>query len=325
MSLIQKEMQPMEKKSQPPQKTGSLQSGKTKQLIFYICVVAYPLLQFLVFYVYVNINSLILAFKRYDYTAGDYVWLGFDNFELFFHEITAPGSILNSAVLHSLIMYLASLLVGITLALFFSFYIYKQMLCGGFFRVIIFLPSILSSMVLAILFKYFADQALPALLERMFGLEIPGLFSDTKTLFPTVVFYTVWIGFGVQMLMYTGVMSRLPESMVEYAKLDGIKPMREFFSLTLPLIYPTITTFIVAGVAGFFIEQANAYNFYGPEAPNSIKTIGYYLFVQVVGPSASLSDYPFAAAAAVVFTLVAAPVTLFARWILGKFDPTVEY
>ena len=49
MSLIQKEMQPMEKKSQPPQKTGSLQSGKTKQLIFYICVVAYPLLQFLVF------------------------------------------------------------------------------------------------------------------------------------------------------------------------------------------------------------------------------------------------------------------------------------
>ena len=294
-------------------------------MLFYILVVAYPLLQFAVFYLYVNINSLVLAFQTYDYGKGEYVWSGFGNFRMFFNEISAPGSVLNLAVVHSFFMYLASLLVGITLALFFSFYIYKKMFLGGVFRVIVFLPSILSSMVLAILFKYFADQALPAMIEQLFGATVPGLFSSRNSLFPTIVFYTVWIGFGVQMLMYTGVMTRIPVSMVEYAKLDGVSPMREFFYLTLPLIYPTISTFLVVGVANFFIEQANAYNFYGPQAPNAVQTIGYYLFVRVVGPEATLADYPFASAAAVVFTLIAAPVTLFAKWILGKFEPTVEY
>ena len=51
---------------------------------FYLSIVAFPVVQFLVFFVYMNLNSFILAFQRYDYDAGKYVANGWQNFRQIF-------------------------------------------------------------------------------------------------------------------------------------------------------------------------------------------------------------------------------------------------
>ena len=105
----------------------------------------------------------------------------------------------------------------------------------------------------------------------------------------------------------------------------GYPMWKEFWKITLPLIFPTITVFIVAGVAGFFINQCNIYNFYGNYAPEDISNLGYYMFVKVIGESASLSNYPYASALGVMFTLIAAPITLLVKYLLEKFGPGAEF
>ena len=61
-------------------KKKKLLNRKKKQLIFYICIVALPILQFCVFYIGVNFNSILLAFKTFDADTNKYVFDGFNNF-----------------------------------------------------------------------------------------------------------------------------------------------------------------------------------------------------------------------------------------------------
>ena len=58
-----------------------------KKLLFYIGLLALPLLQFSIFYIYVNFNSIILAFKKYDVIEFSYDFVGFGNFETVFDNI----------------------------------------------------------------------------------------------------------------------------------------------------------------------------------------------------------------------------------------------
>ena len=62
-------------------RAGSVMKRRTKQTIFYWSILALPLLQFGIFYVGVNFNSILLSFRDYSVTtAGGYSWVGFDNY-----------------------------------------------------------------------------------------------------------------------------------------------------------------------------------------------------------------------------------------------------
>lgn len=306
----------------------NLITGTWKAKLFYACVVVLPLLQFLVFVVLVLGNSVLLSFKKYDYSTGGYK-LGkdiFQNYRLFFSDIKSPNNELGRATVNSLIVWFFTTLLGISLALLFSFYIVKKMPCSGFFKTMLFLPSIISTIALALIFRRFVDRFLSDFLAEYLNVKIgKPFFGEPKTRFAMAVFYTCLMGFGVQVLMYTGVMSRIPESLSEYASLDGINAVQEFFHITLPLIYPTISTFLVSGIGGLFINQAGIYDFYGANAESSIQTVGYFLYNKTVGDGRSLAEYPLTAAYGVAFTLITVPTTLLARWILDKFSPEVEF
>ena len=96
--------------------------------------------------------------------------------------------------------------------------------------------------------------------------------------------------------------------------------------IVVPLISPTITVFIITSVVGFFTNQAGLYGIYGNGAYESMYTYGYFIFVKIVGQdNATLANYPYASAAGLVFTLIAAPVTLVVKYLLEKFTPSVEF
>ena len=113
--------------------------------------------------------------------------------------------------------------------------------------------------------------------------------------------------------------------MPEYASLDGINPLQEFIYITLPLIFPTISTFLVSGVGVLFTNQANMYDFYGPYAESTIQTIGYFLYNRTVGDGRILAEYPLTSAYGVAFTLITVPTTMVVRWALEKVSPDVQY
>src|SRR5574344_1680851 len=120
-------------------KSSAFKKRRRKQLIFYLCIIIIPLLQFVVFYIGVNINSIILAFQSYDLERG-YYFIGFDNFKQILIDFKEIPYLLTS-IKNSLILYLATLLTMI-LSLLFSYYIFKRRTFGGFFKFILFLPNI---------------------------------------------------------------------------------------------------------------------------------------------------------------------------------------
>ena len=94
-----------------------------KDLIFCLILLALPMVQFSIFYLGVNVNSLIMVFQRYEINSetglGAYVFNGFRNFETMVKQIDHEGIFLG-ALKNSLIAFVLVTLVGITLALVFS-------------------------------------------------------------------------------------------------------------------------------------------------------------------------------------------------------------
>lgn len=287
------------------------------EIIFLTVILIIPLTQFAVMYVGVNFNSILMSFQRYDSRLGDYVFMGTGNFKQFFSDIINSAE-LGIAVKNSAINYIASLVIALPLCLLISYYIYKKMLLNGVFKVVVFIPNILSNVIMITIFKYLVESGL----GKVLGMN---LLTNIDTAFWTILAYNQWIALGVNMILLTGAMSRVPETLIEAAQLEAITYFKEFTKIVLPLIFPTITTILVTGVASFFTNQASIYILYGDSAPQYVNNLAYYIFIKVAGATASYAEYPYASSAGIVFTLVAAPLTILVKTLLEKFGPKVEY
>ena len=305
-------------------KRSGLKKKKLYDGIFIACVLAFPVLHFLVFYVGVNFNSILLAFEVFDREAGKYVFAGLVNFKTFLADL-AGEQLMSICFRNSLTLYLVGLLVGMPLNILIAFCVFKKIPFEGFFRVVLFLPSIISSIVFVLIFKYFIDYGYPEIMRKLNVTDYPMLLADPHYAFGTIIFYGLWTGFGAGVILYSNAMTRIPVSLIEYDRLEGVGAIKELFTVVIPLIFPTITTFLVTGVAGIFTGSGAVFSFFREEAPMHLYSFGYYLFVKVIGSHSSLADYPYAAAAGLVFTCVAAPLTFAVKWALEKFGPSVEY
>ena len=290
--------------------------GKRPQMIFYASVVVLPIIQFVIFYVGVNFNSIFLAFKTDD-GIGGYTWVGFHNFERAFAELTTEGGILLNSVKYSLIIFFLGLLT-VPVSLFACYYIYKQKFASEFFKVFLYLPGVLSSVIVALLYKEFMDTLIPEFMYKCFNIKVTDnfIFAKSETrMFISLFMFNFAFNLGGGILVYVSAMNRIPESIIEAAKIDGITPLREFISIIIPLIMPTFGAYLILQISQLFTNQMYLYDFFGDTS--KIKTTGYYIFTEVARDNGS---YPYAAAMGLMFTLVAAPLTIFSKWLIGKYD-----
>ncbi len=304
-------------------KKATIRSKNFNRKVFYWCLAILPVLHYLIFYIGVNVNSILLAFRNWGIVDGKrvLVWVGVDNFKLFFNNFLY-GSELKNMLSNSLLYYSIGLVIGLPCALFFSFYIYKKYVLSEFFRVILFLPSMISSIVTVLMYKYLVEKGVVDLLGA-FGIEMLSPMDNPEHQRTIVIIFNVIMSFGVNILMYASAMTRIPVSVVEYAHLDGVKPMREFLTITIPLIFDTISTFLIVGVSSIFVNQANVYAMFGHSAQSNVATLGYKLFILTT--DVTETNFPEAASMGITFTLIAIPVTFGVRWLLNKINPDVQY
>ncbi len=257
----------------------------------------------------------MLAFKDYDVLTGEFSFIGFENFKTFISDLSV-GNTLNYAWKNSLKLYCFGY-VGTILAILFSFYIFKKKALYNTLRILLFLPSILSAIVMRIIFRFLSGLVMPAI-----GLE--DYLALPKYQFGMLIFYGIWTGFGSSVLLYSGSMGQVSVDVLEAAEVDGAGPFIQFFRIVLPSIYPIISTFIITGIAGIFMNQAHLFDFYAQSADVHSYTLGYYLFIKVVGSTAGNADYPYAAAAGILMTCIAAPLTLLTKFLLEKLGPSED-
>lgn len=301
------------------QKTAKRKVGKSGW-IFYSIAMAVPILQFLIFYIGVNINSVLMAFQKYDTASGRSDWIGFYNFVTAFTDLM-KGDRLKYLLLNSLLYFVISVGIVTPLSLMFSYYIYRQMRWSGFFKVVLFLPSVISSMIFVLLFSNFVDRVIPSFFELLKRPNTEGLFANSETRRGTLIFFNIWLAFSGSILLYLNAMSQVSESSIEAAQIDGASSWKVFLSIALPSVWPTIVTFFAISLAGFASNQAYLFSFWGDNANPELQTLGYYMYELVMRQGTTRADYNLAAAVGLCFTAIIAPLTIIVRKLMIRFGP----
>ncbi len=297
---------------------------KRQDLIFQLILLAWPVLQFAVFYIYVNINSLRLAFNFGENLNGGFFY--------YFETLFANGgfaSLLKSALI-SIGLYLSTAVIAIPLALIFAYYISRKYFGSKFFKFFLFLPSIISAMVMSIIFLNFCNWAIPEMAAQIGILMVESITSKySPSSYVTLAAFYIFINLGTTTMIYSNRMSELPNELYEAAALEGVKPFQEFWYIVLPFTYPTLTTFIVTGVATIFTNQYNLFTFYSSDLANmGPGTIGYIIYNNVQS-SAANGDYSSIsfhqmAALGILCTIIIIPIVFGVKYLLEHKGPSED-
>ena len=305
-----------------PTKKNTVNESKRKERIFLFLMLIGPFVQWLVFWLYVNMNQIVLAFQ--DQRTETFTT---HNFVDFWESLTTPGGDIAIAVKNTFTYFSVNLFIIMPLALLISYFIYKRIAGYKGFRIIFYLPAIVSSIAMITCYKGFINSNGPIKdIFELFGREIPskGLLGTPETATPTIVAYTIWTGFCTNILLFAGAMARVPIDVLESAKLEGCGTFRELFGIIFPLIWSSTSTQIIFAFTGIFSSSGPILLFTAGNYDTT--TISYWIFEQVYGTGAAggAGSYNLVSAAGLCFTLVGVPIILFVRWLMEKL-PAVEY
>lgn len=290
---------------------------------FVVSILAYPLLLFIIFYVIINFNSIIMAFENID-IYGNVTFAGLSNFASYLEKMfSSQGSLVAISFKNSLLMYSINLVICMPLYILFSYMLFKKCFLHRTIRFVVMIPQVVSSFVLCMLFMNFTGSALPDLMRKFGVNDFPNLLKDVNCIFPTTLFYMIWISFSGSLIVYPNAMKEIDEGILESAQIDGASNMfQELWYIVLPLIFPTLSTFLVTGVAGIFLNCGPLIEFYLYEADPKVYNMGYYFITGVM--TGKKIEYPELAAGGVILTLISAPLTYLVKFVLDKLDPVEE-
>ena len=305
-------------------KRKKMNKSRKIELIFIWGMLALPLIQWIIFWLTVNVDSIKLAFM--DSRTDKFTW---NNFSLFWEGLTNPVETNNIkvALLNTLKYFSTSLFIINPIALIIAYFLYKQIAGYKAFRIIFYLPAIVSSVVMVAVYREIINPggAIDAFL-KLFGSGVPekGWLADPSTATNTILFYTIWTGFSANMLLFMGALIRVPEEMLEAAKLDGCSAMVELIFLILPLIVPTMVTVTIVTCTNVFNSTGPILLFTGGDYETT--TISYWIFAKIYDGTGggSVENYNIVSCTGLCFTLVGVPIILAIRYVMDKI-PAVEY
>ena len=217
-----------------------------------LCVLPATIL-FTIFMVIPTLQVFWMSMFKWGGISSNKTFVGLNNFKILMTDENFLRSFQNTVLLIVLVT-----VITFAFALVFAGILTREKLKGqNFFRIIFYIPNILSVVVIAAIFNAIYDPN-QGLLNSILGLftnvkENPILWlGDQKLVIFSLAGALVWQAIGYYMVMYMASMSAVPESLYESAGLEGAGRLRQFFQITIPLIWTnirtTLTFFIISNI-----------------------------------------------------------------------------
>jgi N-acetylglucosamine transport system permease protein len=188
-------------------------------------------------------------YKWGGYSANK-TFVGLNYFKVLMEDARFIGSFKNSVIV--LVVVSA---VTLALALWCANALtHEKIKAKGLFRVIFYIPNILSAVVIAAIFSAIYDpgRGLANSLLGLFGIEPVMWLGDRSVVIYSIAIAMIWQATGYYMVMYMSSMASIPESLYEASDIEGASRAVKFFKITLPLIHPTLRTtltfFIISSI-----------------------------------------------------------------------------
>lgn len=228
-------------------------SGRSR--FIFLCLAAAVIL-FTVFMLIPTMNIFRMSlFVRSAYsTTEEFVWL--QNFS----RLMADSNFIRS-MQNTILLIVVVTVVTFGLALIFAAILSREKIKGqNFFRIIFYIPNILSVVVISAIFSAIYDTnngTLNSLLSLFKGETVAVLWKGEGMVMVSLIIAMVWQAIGYYMVMYMASMASVPQSLYESASLDGAGRLTQFFQITLPLIWTnirtTLTFFIISTINMAFL------------------------------------------------------------------------
>jgi multiple sugar transport system permease protein len=218
--------------------------ARREAISFYILILPW-LIGFLGFLAYPMLRSLYLSFTSYDLLSPP-VWVGLRNFERIFND---PDFWQSLRV--TFLFALGSVPGGTIIALALAMVLSQKLRGVSIWRTIFFIPSILSSIAVAILWLYIfrPEGGLLNMALGLFGIQGPNWLLDENWALPALIIMSWW-SVGGQIVIYLAGIKGIPESLYEAAEIDGANNVAKFRFVTLPMLSPTIFFNVILAIIG---------------------------------------------------------------------------
>ncbi len=232
-----------------------MRRSKDRSIFIALCVAPATIL-FFIFMVLPTFNVFRMSlFERGAYSPTE-TFVGLNNFKVLFQDAKFISSMQNTILL----------IVTVTLMTFFFAILFAAILTRekikgqNFFRVIFYIPNILSVVVIAGIFSAIykpENGMLNSILSFLSGHDVMILWKGQQMVIISIIIAMVWQAIGYYMVMYMASMSAVPVDLYESAGLDGAGRVAQFFQITLPLIWTnirtTLTFFIISTINMAFL------------------------------------------------------------------------
>lgn len=252
----------------------------------------------------------ILRYALYNYNGFNLEFTGLDNFvRLFARDPEFWWSIGNTFILA-----FGKLAIEIPLALGLAVLLNRNLFGTAFFRVVYFLPAIISTAIVGLIFS---------LMFATFDGIINGILTDLHMIKQNINWFgykwtamlvlgiaSVWQNVGVNMIFFMVALQGIPKELYECASIDGVTPWRQFWSITLPMIGPMFQMILLMAIIGSLKVADLILASTNGQPGGSTEVVMTYVFKYFFGYSGRTPQIGYASAMAVVTGVILAAVSV---------------
>ncbi len=227
---------------------------KTRQKSKFIALCMMPsIILFTLFMIVPTINVFTMSLYKWGGLSANKTFVGFKNFMVLIQDMNFIRALQNTLFLIAIVT-----IVTLVFAIGFAAILVREKIKGqNFFRIVFYIPNILSVVVISAIFSAIYDPS-TGLLNSLIGIFKPETWTTIKFLgSQKIVLYSIagamiWQAVGYYMVMYMASMSSISVHLYEAADLEGAGKFTQFFNITLPLVWSnirtTLTFFIISTI-----------------------------------------------------------------------------
>lgn len=195
------------------------------------------------------IYSLYMSLHDWNIMYNIKDFIGFDNYKEVFSDDRFWNALKNTVIYT--VAYVPILVIA---SLLLAAFINEKFIGSGFFKSLFFIPAITSMAIIAIIFRFLLDGDIGyvSIMLRRMGFNVPDFLRDPSTAMGAVVLTSAWRWIGFYMVIFLSGFNSIPDSLYEAAEIDGAGKLRQFFSISIPLLMPTISFALITNLINSF-------------------------------------------------------------------------
>ena len=288
--------------------------GYYKKYVPYLFILPAAVILVLFFFI-PFIETVVLSFRDYSTNLYSPNFVGLDNYV----------ELLKSKEFYKVIWNTFLYVVGAvpilaTVPLVLAIFINQKIRCLNLYKILIYLPVIISIVVVAIAFKWlYATQGILNYFAELFKISPIDWLTSPDVAIWSVIIVTIYKGIGYYMMIYLSALIGAPKDLLEAAEVDGAGLIQKHLNVTIPYLMPTIALVVTVSTISALKVFAEIYVMTRGGPLDSTKTIVYYIYERAF----ENLDLSMASAASVVLLIIvmvfsALNILVFEK---GKYEP----